>query len=92
MTQQNTTQFLVITLDPNIQKCSFCMNAKKLLEKRDKTYHEMYITNPASLEALSDLGVDGTQFRSFPQIFDLKTPLGNEHIGGFNELMKYLNK
>lgn len=86
------TQFLVVTLDPKERKCSFCDNAKKLLDKRNKLYHEVY-HNSSELEAiLSDLKFSKKSIKTYPQIFDLDLPRGKEHIGGFSDLMKYLNK
>ena len=86
------TEFLLITLDPKEKTCVFCNNAKKLLESREKTYTEIYVTGETEHQsALDEYMIDREEFKIFPQVFHL-TSGTKRHIGGFTELMEYINK
>jgi len=68
--------------------CGYCVHAKNLLKSKGFTYQEINIPRQASrddvqlkvTEAGSNVAV-----RSVPQIFH-----GDDYIGGFTELQKYL--
>ena len=64
--------------------CTFCDQAKALLEQRNIAYEEKKIgygyTREDLLEAVPTA-------RTVPQIF-----VNNNHIGGFNELRKYIEE
>lgn len=64
--------------------CAACESAKNELSKRGKEfqYFDVY-TNMEALEYITSKGL-----RSIPQIF---TDTG-EHIGGYQDLVKHLNK
>lgn len=66
-------------------QCTFCDQAKRLLETRDIDYEERNInrgswTKEQLLEAVP-------QARSVPQIF-----VDDEYVGGFNELREILDE
>jgi glutaredoxin len=64
--------------------CTFCDQAKSLLEQRNITYEEKKIgygyTREDLLEAVPTA-------RTVPQIF-----VNNNHVGGFTELRKYIEE
>ena len=64
--------------------CTFCDQAKALLEQRNIAYEEKKIgygyTREDLLEAVPTA-------RTVPQIF-----VNNNHVGGFNELRKYIEE
>jgi glutaredoxin 3 len=62
--------------------CTFCEQAKQLLAQRGISYEEKKIGDGYTKEELL-LAVPNA--RTVPQIF-----LGEEHIGGFNELKERL--
>lgn len=64
--------------------CSFCDQAKKLLEQNGITFEERKIGDGWTKE---DLIEQVPTARSVPQIF-----MDETYVGGFQELKQYLNK
>jgi len=64
--------------------CTFCDQAKALLEQRNIAYEERKIGHGYSREELLE-AVPAA--RTVPQIFE-----NNNHIGGFTELRKYIEE
>lgn len=62
--------------------CTFCDQAKALLARRDIKFEERKIGDGYTREELLEAVPTA---RSVPQIF-----IDEKHIGGFNELQKYL--
>lgn len=63
--------------------CTFCHQAKALLDDRDITFAEQPFTTEAEFEDFRAMG-----FRTFPQIFSDT----GQHIGGHAELVNYLGE
>ena len=67
--------FTIYTQD----RCNFCIRAKMLLDSKGEPYEEININeNADAKEKIKKLG-----FKTVPQIW-----LGEEHIGGYEELEK----
>jgi glutaredoxin len=64
--------------------CTFCDQAKALLEQRNIAYEERKIGHGYTRE---DLWEAVPTARAVPQIF-----VNNNHIGGFTELRKYIEE
>jgi len=64
--------------------CTFCDQAKALLEQRDIAYEERKIGHGYSREDLLEAVPTA---RTVPQIF-----VNNNHVGGFTELRKYIEE
>ena len=64
--------------------CTFCDQAKALLEQRNIAYEERKIGNGYTRE---DLLVAVPTARTVPQIF-----VNNNHVGGFTELRQYIEQ
>jgi glutaredoxin len=64
--------------------CTFCDQAKALLEQRNIAYEERKIGSGYSREDLLEAVPTA---RTVPQIF-----VNNNHIGGFTELRKYIEE
>ena len=64
--------------------CTFCDQAKALLEQRNIAYEERKIGYGYSREDLLEAVPTA---RTVPQIF-----VNNNHIGGFTELRKYIEE
>jgi len=64
--------------------CTFCDQAKALLEQRNIAYEEKKIGHGYSREDLLEVVPTA---RAVPQIF-----VNNNHIGGFTELRKYIEE
>jgi glutaredoxin len=64
--------------------CTFCDQAKALLEQRNIVYEERKIGHGYSREDLLEAVPTA---RTVPQIF-----VNNNHIGGFTELRKYIEE
>ncbi len=58
--------------------CSYCVMAKRLLDKKAVRYTEI---NVDSEPGLRDQLIEKTRRRTVPQIF-----IGDRHIGGFDDL------
>jgi glutaredoxin 3 len=63
-------------------QCPYCVQAKTLLESRGIEYEERNVSKDWTKEQLLEAVPTA---RTLPQIF-----LGEEHVGGFNELRKKL--
>jgi glutaredoxin-like protein len=61
--------------------CPFCHKAKKLLKEKDLTFEEIQIGREVSMKGMENV----TGRSTVPQIF-----VGGEHIGGSEDLEKYL--
>lgn len=60
------------------QLCGYCSAAKRLLESKGQSYHELDATfDPALKQAM----IDRSGRMTFPQIF-----IGQNHVGGFDDL------
>lgn len=68
-------------------KCSFCISAKKLLEKYELHYEYF---NVLDSEATKDM-FRAEGFKTVPQIYD-QLAGGVKHIGGYEDLEKYLKQ
>ena len=64
--------------------CTFCDQAKALLEQRNIAYEERKIGYGYTREDLLEAGPTA---RTVPQIF-----VNNNHVGGFTELRKYIEE
>jgi glutaredoxin len=64
--------------------CTFCDQAKALLEQRNIEYEERKIGHGYTRE---DLLESVPTARTVPQIF-----VNNNHVGGFTELRKYIEE
>jgi glutaredoxin len=64
--------------------CTFCDQAKALLEQRNIAYEERKIGHGYSREDLLEAVPTA---RTVPQIF-----VNNNHVGGFTELRKYIEE
>jgi glutaredoxin len=64
--------------------CTFCDQAKALLEQRNIAYEERKIGHGYTREDLLEAVPTA---RAVPQIF-----VNNNHIGGFTELRKYIEE
>ena len=67
--------------------CTYCVEAKKLLEREDKDYTYSDITVLTNTERDNIQEIAGMVFRTVPQIFKL---VDNEmvYVGGYTDLMK----
>ena len=66
------------------QNCSFCLQAKQLLEMEQLPFEYKQLGTHYSLDELMTLAPDA---KSFPQVFKDGT-----RIGGFSDLVEYLNQ
>lgn len=64
--------------------CTFCDQAKALLEQRNIAYEEKKIGHGYTREDLLEAVPSA---RTVPQIF-----VNNNHVGGFTELRKYIEE
>jgi glutaredoxin len=64
--------------------CTFCDQAKSLLEQRNIAYEEKKIGHGYTREDLLEAVPTA---RTVPQIF-----VNNNHVGGFTELRKYIEE
>lgn len=64
--------------------CSFCVQAKDLLELKEIKFEERKIGDGWTKEDLLEVVPTA---RTLPQIF-----IGEKHIGGFEDLKKYLKE
>ena len=64
--------------------CTFCDQAKALLEQRNIAYEERKIGHGYTREDLLEAVPSA---RTVPQIF-----VNNNHVGGFTELRKYIEE
>jgi GrxC family glutaredoxin len=64
------------------QYCPWCQRAKGLLDKNGIEYTEVDVTEDRALQTQM---IERSGRKTVPQIF-----FGDEHIGGFDDLVKYL--
>ena len=69
--------------------CSFCLQAKQLLEMEQLPFEYKQLGTHYNLDELMTLSPDA---KSFPQIFVVDENGNKELIGGFNNLVEYLNQ
>ena len=69
--------------------CSFCMQAKQLLEMEQLPFEYKNLGTHYSLDELMTLAPNT---KSFPQIFVVDENGNKELIGGFNNLVEHLNQ
>lgn len=63
-------------------KCSYCVEAKRLLTENNMPYIELDVSRPDVLDQLLELI---PKVKTVPQIF-----IDGTHIGGYTELVDYL--
>ena len=61
--------------------CAFCVQAKNLLQRNNKTYTELPIQEGTNLNEMLTLSQG---MRTVPQIF-----IGDYHVGGFDDLIEH---
>jgi glutaredoxin len=64
------------------KSCSYCEEAKSLLELKNIEYRELDVTRPEVLDQLLELVPEA---KTVPQIF-----IEGTYIGGYTELVEYL--
>ena len=69
--------------------CSFCMQAKQLLEMEQLPFEYKNLGTHYSLDELMTLSPNA---KSFPQIFVVDENGNKELIGGFNNLVEHLKQ
>ena len=69
--------------------CSFCLQAKQLLEQNKLEFEYKNLGTHYNLDELMTLSPDA---KSFPQIFVVDENGNKELIGGFNNLVEYLKQ
>ena len=69
--------------------CGYCMQAKQLLEMEQLPFEYKQLGTHYNLDELMTLSPDA---KSFPQIFVVDKNGNKELIGGFNNLVEYLNQ
>ena len=69
--------------------CSFCLQAKQLLEMEQLPFEYKQLGTHYNLDELMTLSPDA---KSFPQIFVVDENGNKELIGGFNNLVEYLKQ
>ena len=70
--------------------CGYCTQAKTLLTTKEKdwTYIDLFDTSSQAQKELQDIA--GIQFRTVPQIFLVEDGVIHEYIGGYRNLVGYL--
>ena len=69
--------------------CSFCMQAKQLLEMEQLPFEYKQLGTHYSLDELMTLAPDT---KSFPQIFVVDKNGNKELVGGYSELVEHLKQ
>ena len=69
--------------------CSFCLQAKQLLEMEQLPFDYLTLGTHYNLDELMTLSPDA---KSFPQIFVVDENGNKELIGGFNNLVEHLKQ
>ena len=69
--------------------CSFCMQAKQLLEMEQLPFEYKQLGTHYNLDELMTLAPNA---KSFPQIFVVDENGNKDLIGGFSDLVEYLNQ
>ena len=71
------------------QNCSFCLQAKQLLEMEQLPFDYLTLGTHYSLDDLMKLSPNA---RSFPQIFVVDENGNKELVGGYSELVEHLKQ
>lgn len=66
------------------QTCTYCKQAKQLIENKGFKYEEHTLTSPADVVVLSEKV--GYPVRTVPQIW-----YEDQYIGGYDKLVEYFN-
>ena len=69
--------------------CSFCLQAKQLLEMEQLPFEYKQLGTHYSLDELMTLARDA---KSFPQIFVVDKNGNKELVGGYSELVEHLKQ
>ena len=69
--------------------CGYCLQAKQLLEMEQLPFEYKNLGTHYSLDELMTLAPNA---KSFPQIFVVDENGNKDLIGGFNNLVEYLNQ
>ena len=69
--------------------CSFCMQAKQLLEMEQLPFEYLQLGTHYNLDELMTLAPNT---KSFPQVFVVDENGNKELIGGYNNLVEYLKQ
>ena len=72
------------------QACGYCIQAKKLLTSKEKNwvYIDLLDTSAQEQKELQDIA--GIKFRTVPQIFLVNNGVVDKYIGGYTNLVSYL--
>jgi glutaredoxin len=72
------------------QACGYCIQAKKLLTSKEKdwVYIDLLDTSAQEQKELQDIA--GIKFRTVPQIFLVNNGVVDKYIGGYTNLVSYL--
>ena len=83
--------FLVIS---SATHCPYCVAAKNELKKRNITFNERLVGADMSREEFFSFTKEhsGLQRQTVPQIFKVNGDDSFEHIGGYDDLMRFLRK
>ena len=71
------------------QNCSYCLQAKQLLEMEQLPFEYKQLGTHYNLDELMTLSPDA---KSFPQIFVVDENGNKELVGGYSELVEHLNQ
>ena len=69
--------------------CGYCLQAKQLLEQNKLEFEYKNLGTHYNLDELMTLSPDA---KSFPQIFVVDENDNKDLIGGFSDLVEYLNQ
>lgn len=72
------------------QGCGFCNQAKALLTRKELDWNYIDLLDTSSQEQKELQDNAGTQFKTVPQIFLAKDGIALEYIGGYTDLVSYL--
>lgn len=72
------------------QACGYCIQAKNVLTNKEKdwVYIDLMDTTPDEQRELQDIA--GIKFKTVPQIFLVEDGVIHKYIGGYTNLMGYL--
>lgn len=72
------------------QACGYCIQAKNVLTNKEKdwVYIDLMDTTPDEQKELQDIA--GIKFKTVPQIFLVEDGVVHKYIGGYTNLMGYL--
>ena len=71
------------------QNCSFCLQAKQLLEMEELPFEYLQLGTHYNLDELMTLAPNA---KSFPQIFVVDKNGNKELVGGYNDLVESLKQ